>query len=588
MDKKKLIYQIRIANSAYAKGSPIMGDEEYDELWRQLRELEPDNPMLWLTSKDLGKGYPEVKHTKPRLSLNKAFDITELKAFHIRFNQHTIKASPKLDGVAAVYYNWEKLVLYGDGYTGRDISHLIPHMDLSRVAKPIQSVELVIPWSKWDDAYGTHPRNVVAGWVAKKKVTQLDIEALPHGEPHKLINMWEISLESLWEELLIWYDSWYEYCVIDGIVLEVTDENTKMSEGHNGSFPLWAIAWKPPIKISTTKVTDISWSVGRTGRVAPTVLFEPILISGATITRASGHNADWIKRHKIGKRAKIKVGRAGEENPKKENEVTSVDEVELPDMCPGCGSALEWEGVDLVCRQPTCDGSLLSSLVHFYGTHGFDVKGIAENTFVMLLDDPHFKDKLSSRLWYLLLYRSFSDDEWARLYSILGDGRFTNLLTSLRRSSATRDAAHLMAALASGGLGYQTSLALLQHNLYNTPLKKRLSTKATRAFGEIIPTWIQALKELKESDYQINPVPNSKGIRFCITGGLEVSRNEAKFELAQKGWDFASSVTQDLDYLIVGDVKYETTKMKKAKSLGVEFITYDEALRIANEKMETR
>lgn len=321
MTKEDLIQKISEANTAYAAGIPFMTDYEYDQLWQQLHDIDPTNELLYHTAQNPYTGGTLITHKYPIFGTNKAFNMTDLKPFLTRFGDQSLVIEPKYDGCAAVLTQTKDgwtLTAEGNGLQGEDKTHLIPFIQCPFHTRHFQAIEILIPWADWSPSFGKNPRNVVAGWLARKyEKPPIKMTAIPHNfGPLSEEYSYSGDLEAFSELLLILYSEWSTIYPMDGLMIKVADEKTRIIASHNGQTNNWSIAWKPPIQTKETTVTDIEWNVSRLGRVIPTVIYDPIELCMTTNSRVTGNNAQWIldKQIKIG--SKITVGKAGEIIPK--------------------------------------------------------------------------------------------------------------------------------------------------------------------------------------------------------------------------------------------------------------------------------
>jgi len=322
MSKTMLEQEINAANIAYASGIPFITDYEYDQLWQQLHNIDPTNDLLYHTTQQRAKVFGLTWHKYPIYGTNKAFNMVDLKPFLTRFGDQQLLIEPKYDGCAAVMTNTKfgwTLTLEGDGKCGTDITHLIPQIQYLFHLRHFQTVEILLPWSDWQSSYGKNPRNVVSGWLNPRRHEKPPIKmtAIPHNfgslnEHYKYTG----NLEFFNELLLELYSKWSKIYPMDGLMIKVADEKTRLVAGNNGQTNNWSIAWKPPIQTKETVVTNIEWNVSRLGRIIPTVIYEPIELCGTTNNRVTGNNAKWIQEKQIQIGSTIIVGKAGEIIPK--------------------------------------------------------------------------------------------------------------------------------------------------------------------------------------------------------------------------------------------------------------------------------
>jgi len=313
MTKQELETAIENANVAYSAGIPFITDQEYDILWQQLYSLDPTNSLLYHTAQSYNQVHGKSWHKHQIFGTNKAFGMEDLKPFLMRFGDQMLTIEPKYDGCAAVISiekDGMKITLEGDGKCGSDVTHLLPYIKFPFQIRNFQAVEILLPAAEWNTEYGKNPRNVVAGWLARKhEAPGAIMTAIPHnfGELFKDY-FYDGNIDALGELLIYTHAEWAKIYPIDGLMIKVKDEKSRIIAGNNGTTSNWSIAWKPPIQIKQTIVTDIEWNVSRLGRVVPTIIYQPIDLCGTTNSRVTGNNAKWLSdRHiKIGSKITVK------------------------------------------------------------------------------------------------------------------------------------------------------------------------------------------------------------------------------------------------------------------------------------------
>lgn len=573
----ELEQKIKLANEAYSIGKPYLTDEEYHKLWRELRDLDPLNESLFHTSRDPNY-VNKVPHPQRILSLNKAFSSHDLRIFLQRFPSEPLELQPKLDGVALMLYaapnlEWQA-ILVGDGDRGDDISWILPHCKfLPTPEQPSLSCEAVILNEDWDPSLGANQRNVVSGLLNPSRKSVGDalsrVSLIPHDSISSFIETPD-SAESLAEQLLEILHKFSRTYPLDGIVLKVKDRGRRLKAGHNNIYPHWAIAWKPPIQTAETTVREIHWNVSRSGRIIPKVEYEPVQLCGTTNRFATGNNAEWIFKRSIVSGTKIVIGKAGEIIPQILEVIGSpgfYDGDNGPiSKCPSCGSPLEWAGVDLICDSPNCKPQLIRRLSHFYGHFGMDLKTIGEAMIEDLLEDSDLYKTLLESPWALLDPYSFNILHLVR--EVWGFTRTENYLDSLEEISGSKNPAHFLSALGHPRLGYKSALSILQAYKEQTPLRRKSSLES---FTKALSDYVVADPQLK--NFKFSEIPSSSQITFCITGALPLGRSEVIEELASYGWKHVNSVSKNLSYLVLGDLEKETTKLRKARELGISILS---------------
>ena len=322
MHKLELTQKINDANTAYAAGIPFITDFEYDQLWQQLYNIDPTNNLLYHTAQQNTNLTGLTQHKYPIYGTNKAFNMPDLKPFLTRFGDQQLVIEPKYDGCAAVITQTQSgiiLTLEGDGRCGTDVTRLMPYITYDFPLRHFQAIEILLPWNNWNPDYGKNPRNVVSGWLNPRRHEKppAKMTAIPHnfGSLSELYS-YSGDIEDFSEILLKLYSKWSKIYPIDGLMIKIVDEKVRLIASNNGQTNNWSIAWKPPIQIKETIVTDIEWNVSRLGRIIPTVVYESIELCGTTNSRATGNNAKWILDRQIRIGSKILVGKAGEIIPK--------------------------------------------------------------------------------------------------------------------------------------------------------------------------------------------------------------------------------------------------------------------------------
>lgn len=567
MKISQLELDIISANQAYANGTPYLTDNEYHSLWQQLYNIDPTNKFLYHTSYDPTIQSYEFKHIKPIYGTQKAFNIDDLKPFLTRFKGQELLIEPKYDGVGAVIYRTQdsyRLVLQGDGTKGKDITHHLDKIIFNQTDESYSEVELIIPYYKWTPTWGANPRNVVAGWLNRDELEHHDIiMAIPHhgSYPYGVITNYK-DLTELNERLLFYHFEWSQDFPIDGLMIKVKDEKERLKASHNGSYNLWSIAWKPPIQTKETKVVNIQYNVSRSGRIIPKVEYEPIELCGTTNTFVTANNCAWIKEKNIHIGSKITIGKAGEIIPKIISIEPSNQEIELPTLCPICKTLLTWHGRDLICTGEYCIAKLSKQIAYFYSDKGMDLKSIGEAMITELLYTDSCYQTLIKKPWALL-----DPDEYGILGSIhttWGEAKTNRYLDELDNINNKKNPAHFVASLGYKNLAYKKSLAQWQQFASTHSI-----TGLMKVFIMAINKWLEATGELNTFKFTTLP---TQGKTYCITGTLSANRNDIIDYLTQYNLTFVNQVSRKISFLLLGDLKNESTKLNKAKELGVPII----------------
>jgi len=588
MEKSELIQKISESNAAYAAGIPFITDYEYDQLWQQLYSIDPENPVLYHTAQNRAVVHNKTWHKYPVFGTLKAFNMDDLKPFLTRFGDQELVFEPKYDGCAAVITQAKSgiiLTLEGDGQLGSDVTHLLPHTICDFHPRHFQTVELIIPWKDWDQSFGKNPRNVVAGWLARKyEKPPIKMTAVQHNFG-PLIEHYNYSgdLEKLGTLLLKLFAEWSKIYPMDGIMIKVTDEQTRLIASNNGRANNWSIAWKPPIQTEKTIVTNIEWNVSRLGRIIPTVIYESVELCGTTNSRVTGNNAKWILDKGIKVESIIIVGKAGEIIPKIVQVDSSNNETDqiislVPSFCPKCGERLTWEGVHLICTGPKCLAKLINTIEHFYSPLGIMIDGIGESTIEKMLRNKKLYEVLSSNMWALLDMESYNISN--EVFTTIGKGAYNQITSGVAIADNKKTMAHFIAGLGLPRLAYKSAMRLCQYvksgNL-NVPVAK----EAMNSFIDGTIIFTKAKKELK--NFHFAELPSSAKAIYCITGTLSQSRDDMVSYFAELGYEFSSSITKETSYLIVGENPGKL-KIKKATKYNIPQISENQFIKITKKE----
>lgn len=375
---------------------------------------------------------------------------------------------------------------------------------------------------------------------------------------------------------------------IDGVVIVIDDTKTRELLGYTVKFPRWAIAFKFEAQEATTKLLDVEWNVGRSGRVTPTALLEPVELAGVTVKRATLNNMDDIRRKGIRIGCKVFVRRSNDVIPEimgvVEETVEGSKEIEVPKYCPACGSELIQEGVHYFCENTlSCKPQMVKSIVHFGSREAMNIEGFSEKTAEQLFEKLDIKSIAD-------LYR-LKKEELLTLEKF-GDKKAQNLLDSIEKSKDC-DLASFIYALGIPNVGKKTATDLAKRfksleNLLKATFEELISIQDV---GDIVAqSVLDFLKEekiinsinellslgVKPSFEEVEVVDNPfYGKTIVVTGSLEgYGRPEIKEKLQALGAKVSSSVSKKTDYVLVG--KDPGSKYDKAVELGIKILSEEE------------
>jgi DNA ligase (NAD+) len=370
----------------------------------------------------------------------------------------------------------------------------------------------------------------------------------------------------------------------DGLVIKINDIKTRQVLGYTLKFPRWAIAYKFEAEETTTKLIDVEWNVGRTGKVTPTAILEPVEIGGVTVKRATLNNWDDILRKKVELNSRVLIRRSNDVIPEIMGTMDTDEEtipIEKPEYCPACGSELVQNGVHMFCPNSlSCKPQLVSRMVHFASRDAMNIEGFNEKTIGKFFEELNLKDIPEI---YELEY-----DDIIKLEGFKKK-RTENLLNAIENSKkCTLDS--FIYALGIPNVGKRTAQDLANkfkslENIMNATYEELIKVPD---IGDIIansiieffhdPKIVEGVDKLlgegvhpvyEEEDIQEDTIFSEKTV--VITGTLgNYTRNEMKGLVAKLGGKVTNSVSKNTDYVIVGDSP--GSKYDKAIKLGVEII----------------
>jgi DNA ligase (NAD+) len=632
----------------YVLDAPTIADAEYDTLFRELQALEQAHPELATpdspTQRVGGSPAPQFKvvtHRLPMLSLANAFDAEEVQMFDRRVRegleseQVEYQCELKLDGLA-VNLTYERGVFVqgttrGDGYAGEDVTtnlRTVRNIPLKlRGNRPpvlleVRGEALMLRGeferlnARQRQAGGkefANPRNAAAG-----SLRQLDPRMtaarplrffayglgatqgvrLPNTQSGVIDLLAEFGLPVNDERrvvvgvegLLGYYaamgakrhDLTYE---VDGVVYKVNRLESQQRLGFVSRAPRFAVAHKFPAEEATTEIVDITVQVGRTGAITPVARLKPVFVGGATVTNATLHNEDEVRRKDIWRGDTVVVRRAGDVIPEVARVASAgprqaADRFRMPSKCPQCGSAvvrLEGEAAARCTGGLICPAQRKQALLHFASRRALDIDGLGEKIVDQLVDGGIVRTAAD-------LYR-LGVKELAALER-MGDRSAQNLAAALERSKRTT-LARFIYALGIRNVGEATAKDLAKYfggidalikadeeALQEVPDIGPVVTESIRRFFAE-PHNIEVIEELRAAGLHWQEGSASRrragagaGKTFVLTGTLpKLSRDEAALLIESRGGKVSGSVSKKTDYLVAGEAA--GTKLAKAQELGV-------------------
>lgn len=652
--KERMEELIEIINEAdynyHTLDNPTITDQEYDKYLRELFEIEAAHPD-WVrddspTQHAGGKiieGFNKVTHKIPMMSLSDVFSESEVIAFDERIRKEGITpeymCELKIDGLSvSLLYEDGKLVraaTRGDGTTGEDITHnaktikVIPLKLKEKVNIEVRGeifmnketlVKLNEERKKHNQPLLQNCRNAAAGSIrqldskvaAARKLDNfiyhlpnpLDYNLHTHAEAidymtrlgfktnpnNRLVkNISEVIKyieEKAKQRPTLPYD-------IDGIVIKVNSIEQQQKLGYTAKYPKWATAYKFPAEEVLTKLTDIIFTVGRTGQITPNAVLEPVIVAGSTISRATLHNEDYVKEKDLKIGDIVSIRKAGDVIPevvevKKERRTGKEKDFEMITTCPMCNTNLvKKEGqVDYYCPNKKCPARSIESLIHFASRDAMNIDGLGDR----IMEDFynfHFIGTIAD------IYSLKNHEQDLTRLEGYGDKSVTNLLNAIE-DSKKNSLERLLFGLGIPHVGAKTAkiLAIKYKELDNLMVATEEELTTIPDIGEIIAksvieyfndnhhrSVVEELKEIglntKYLGQEVEENSEFNGKTFVLTGSLQLfTREEAEEKIEQLGGKASSSVSKKTSAVIVGS--NPGSKYEKAKELGIPIWTEEE------------
>ena len=645
------------SNRYYNMDAPEITDYEYDMLMQRLKQLEKEHPELIdassPTQKVGGSAKREagvlVRHNVPMLSLQDVFSKEEVLEF-VREMQEKLDhpefvVEYKIDGLSmSLRYEQGKLVLAetrGDGINfGEDVTanaKVIEDVKTSLKDAPeyleirgeVYMTEAAFSHvNETQELLGkktfANPRNCAAGTlrqldskVVKERHLSMFIfnlqqvtgrEFATHTEAYAYMKSQKIPViedylvchtgEEVWDAICAIGEKRGELAYdIDGAVVKINRYADRELLGNTSKVPRWAVAYKYPPGEKETKLLDIELSVGRTGRITPTAIFEPIRLCGTSVSRATLHNQDFINDLDIAIGDTIVVYKSGEIIPKvkevlHDRRPAGAHTFVIPEVCPVCGAPTyrEENTADIKCSSATCPAQLERHIINFVGRDAMDIKGFGTAYIEELIRQGYLHD--IADIYELPAYREELIEK-----GILGKEKNTDKLLGVIEASKQNDAYQLMTGLGISGIGKTAAKSLMEHfgSIHAVADASMEQLVEVNDIGEISAKAIYQYfhdaksKELLErmQKHGVNMVrlqaAGSDDVlanhTFVITGTLPtMGRKEAAELIELHGGKVSSSVSKKTNYLLAGE--NAGSKLDKANALGVTVLTEEELLQM--------
>ena len=656
MIEKRMDELIKKLNQAsyeyYTNDNPSITDQEYDDMMDELIKLETNNPNLVRSDSPTLKiggevitDFKKITHTIPMMSLGDVFNLDEIKEFDERVKKIVLNPSYicelKIDGLSvSLKYEKGKLVTAatrGDGVTGEDITHNVRTIKNVPLSLPVDidievRGEIYMPKKSFlklneerkanGENLFANPRNAAAGSVrqldskiAASRNLAVFLYHLPDAKKYG-INSQEEALEYMKkltfpvnpnikkinsiEEITDYIDHYsnvrdsLEYD-IDGIVIKVNNFTDQEKLGVTAKVPKWAIAYKFPAEQVLTKLENIEFCVGRTGKITPRADLAPVRVAGSVVRSATLNNEDYIMEKDIRIGDTVSIRKAGDIIP----EVVEVikkrrngDEMpfKMIDNCPICGSKLirKENEAAYFCLNKNCDARKIEGLIHFVSRDAMYIEGFGER----IVEDFYNYGYLKSILDF---YHLKEHKEQLQELEGFGKKSIENLLEAIENSKKN-SLERLIFALGIRHVGKKTASILASYyknmdSLMNASLEDLMNItdigdKIALSIKEYFNDNIELINNLKSLGINMNYIGKEKkenelikNKTFVLTGTLEkLTRNDAKELIEQNGGNVTNSVSKKTDVVVVG--LSPGSKYDKAQELGISI--WDESEFIKN------
>lgn len=642
----------KYAYEYYVLGNSSVTDKDYDKKYYELVDLEKETGYKLPYSPTQRVGdviLPEFKkytHKARLWSLDKAQSLEEIREWHNRnvkfleeYNRTSEEELPplkyiltkKFDGLTINLSYDENGVLVtgatrGTGAIGEDVTAQVKtiksiplkidcHDFLEIHGEAIMTTEAFEKYNSEADTPLKNLRNGAAGALRNLNVAETakrnlsaffyDVgykEGVPFKTYMEMLNFIKTkgfpmddyirectTLDEIQKEIDyirdIRFDLNYD---IDGLVIAIDDIRTRELLGYTVKFPKWAIAYKFEAQEATTKLLDVEWNVGRSGRVSPTAILEPVELAGVTVKRATLNNMDDIARKGVRLGAEVFVRRSNDVIPEimgvVPESLEGTKEIEEPKVCPACGAHLVHEGVHIYCENTLgCKPQMVKTIVHFAGREAMNIAGFSERTAEQLFEKLDIRD--ISDLYKLEYEKLLDLDKF-------GPKKAQNLLDAIEKSKDCTLEAFLY-SLGIPNVGVKTAKDLVKRfesleNLEKATFEELVSVQDV---GDIVARSIieffkeeRTLKVINELlSLGVNPHYEKKEVlespfmdkTVVVTGTLEnYSRTSIKEKLESLGAKVSGSVSKKTDFVIAGEAA--GSKYDKAKSLGVTILSEEE------------
>lgn len=645
IDKKRYLELVDIVNEAdynyHTLDNPTITDQEYDAYLNELIEIE-NNHQDWIVENSpthhaggkILEGFEKAEHKIPMMSISDVFSESELISFDERIKKEGVTpeymCELKIDGLS-VSLLYEKGILVraatrGDGLVGENVTNnvktikVIPlklkkDIDIEVRGEIFMSKETLKKINEQRKKENLpllqNTRNAAAGSIrqldskiaASRKLDNF-IYHLPNPEDYgiskhsdaveymhelgfkinpnnKLVKNINEVIEYIEDKAKIRDSLAYD---IDGVVIKVNSIKDQKKLGYTAKYPKWCVAYKFPAEEVLTKLKDIIFTVGRTGQITPNAVLEPVIVAGSKVSRATLHNADYIKGKDLRIGDIISIHKAGDVIPEVGEVILErrkeTQEFIMIDKCPMCNTKLEKKGgVDLYCPNNNCPSRKIESLIHFASRNAMNIDGLGEKIVEDFYNFGFIKD--ISDIYSLKHHK----DDLIRLEGY-GEKSVNSLIEAIEKSKEN-SLERLIFGLGIPNVGSKTAKTLSEHYKNLTFIEEATVEELTKIndIGNIIA---QSIVEYFQNEDNIKILSNLKEIglntkylgkekqldenfynkTFVLTGTLDkLTREEASIRIEELGGKTSSSVSKRTSVVVAGHDA--GSKLIKANELGI-------------------
>lgn len=661
-----LAQEVRQHRDLYYNKQPIISDAEFDELFAKLQKLEAEHPELAVPDSPtmevgapvaVSSSFANVEHLEPMRSLDNVFDLDELRKWLERTPSESYLTELKIDGLSInLTYRDGELVqaaTRGDGRVGEDVTANarvisdIPHVLNGSDEYPVPAVlevrgEVYISIDDFPEVNAqriaeggkpfANPRNAAAGSLRQKNVEDVrkrKLRMICHGigysegftpatldEAYRALEAWGLPVSSktmlvhTTKEIIERVDYWADPAnredllhEIDGLVIKVDSIAEQRALGSTSRAPRWAIAYKYPPEEVTTTLLDIQVGVGRTGRVTPFAIMEPVFVAGTTVSKATLHNQTEIKRKGVLLGDTVVIRKAGEIIPEVLGPVVekrdgTEREYIFPTFCPACGTRLapaKEEDADWRCPNTrNCPNQLAERLTYLAGRKAFDIEVLGEKGAFdlirsgILTDEADLfdldREKLSASSKVYTAKSGKINSNGEKLLNNIAAAKEAPLSRVLVGLSIRHVGSTASRALAAR---YRSMDALRAATVEDIAETEGIGSTIAQSFKDwfevdwhrnIVDKWAAAGVNMEENTTEQLP-QTLEGMTVVVTGSLEgFSRDSAKEAIVSRGGKASGSVSKKTTYVVVGEKA--GSKETKARDLGLTILDEEQFVRL--------